>query len=69
MMKSTAIPGLCARHCIITDNCRRVQGGDERAIDEALRRVREMMVQVVTCWPKGEGHQFHLVFTVERSGS
>lgn len=62
----SAVPGLMARHCIITDNCRRVQGGDQGAIDEALKRIREMMEQSIPNWPLDHDHRFHLCFTVER---
>lgn len=60
------IPGMTAKHCIITDNCRVVQGGDEGAIDEALKRIRESMMQCIPNWPRDVGHKFHVLFTIDR---
>lgn len=58
------IPGIKAVHAIITDTCRENRG-DEGAIDEALRRVKEEYMACAPVWPAGTV-QFHVVLTVER---
>ena len=58
------IPGIPAKHAIISDDCRRGRG-DDGAIDEAIRRMREAYDQLMKCWPVGRGTKFHVVLTVE----
>lgn len=60
---TTTIPGLKAKHAIITPACRK--RGDDVAIAEATARM------LVAFWdiagvPANEGANFHLVLTVER---
>jgi hypothetical protein len=61
------IPGIAAKHCIVTDNCRKVQGGSIEAIDEALRRIRDEAIRTLPHWPIGNDHRFHFVFSVDNS--
>ena len=62
------VPGIKSVHCLITDVCRRVQGGDTEAFDEAVRRIREEYDYLTREFhPRGKGVKFHLVFSVEFS--
>lgn len=58
------LPGLKALHAIISDDCRRNRG-DEGAIDEALRRVREEYLACVRSWHPHKGVKFNVLLTVE----
>lgn len=62
---SKEVPGLCALHAIITDNCRKLHG-DPGAFDEAMRRIRKQYDLSVAGWSGTTGVKFHLVLTVER---
>lgn len=60
------VPGIKAKHTVITDNCRKVHGGSLEAFDEAVRRVRKEYDTLTRDFhPRGKGVQFHLVLTVE----
>jgi hypothetical protein len=61
----TQVPGLKAKHAIITDQCR-LNRTDEGAVDEALRRVRQEALECMAGWPTGAGAQFHIALTIER---
>lgn len=39
-MAETRIPGIAAKHCIITETCR-ANRGDEGAFEEAVARIRD----------------------------
>jgi hypothetical protein len=65
IMKQTMVPGTKAKHCVITDTCRSNRG-DNEAINEALRRIREEYLACVDGWPVGKGVEFHVVLTVKR---
>lgn len=60
----TRLPGLKATHAIISDACR-TSRGEEGAIDEATRRVRDEFLACVRAWPLHKGVKFHVVLTVE----
>ena len=66
-MSEARIPGVKARHAVITDACRKVNG-EREAIDKALSRLRNEYLGLVRFWDKGSGVQFHLVLTVESPG-
>lgn len=53
-----------AKHAIITDECR-TNRGDEGAIDEALRRLREEFLVLATIWPIGQGTRFNVILDLE----
>jgi hypothetical protein len=61
----TTIPGSCARHCFITDECRKLRG-DAGAVDEALSRIRKTLEECMDGWGHDKGVTFHLLMTVER---
>lgn len=54
-----------AAHAVITENCRRVQGGDMEAYDEAARRLRIEYEKLAEFWTEGKGAQIHLELSVE----
>jgi hypothetical protein len=57
------VPGVTAKHAIITPVCRTGRGV-EGAFDEAVRRLRE---EYLACQTAGNAEaSFHLVLTVER---
>lgn len=58
------IPGIKAHHAIITDACRRAQGGDSAAFDEAVRRIKVEYVRAVAGRAVQKGVEYHLVLTV-----
>lgn len=59
------IPGITARHAIITDNC--IAGrGEEGAADEALARCKQSLMESIKGWRGHSGVKFHVVVTVER---
>ena len=60
----TKIPGIQAKHAIISDNCRQLRG-DEGAIDEALDRLKQEYVKLMEHWPLGKEVKFHVVLTVD----
>ena len=54
---------ILAIHAIITPNCRRVQGGDLAAFEEAVRRLREQYEFMLS--RRGEdGSEYHLKLSV-----
>jgi hypothetical protein len=61
----TKVEGICAKHAIITDVCRRNRG-DEDAVEEALLRARNALSLAMKGWDVGRGVKFHVVVTVER---
>jgi len=63
-MSETTIPGICAKHAIITPDCRRGRG-DESAAIEAMERVSDELFKLMEEWPE-DGARFHIVLTVER---
>ena len=65
MRCSTHVPGLCAVHAVVTDDCRRNRG-DEGAADEALARADRALRSALRGWDRDRGATFHVVVTVER---
>ncbi len=63
MKRETTIPGMKARHAIITPTCRenRTEGG---AFDEAVRRLREDY-DLICAGRAGTDFDIHMVLTVE----
>lgn len=59
------VPGITAYHAIITPNCRVVQGGDEGAFDEAVRRMRLEYLATVAGRGLIDDAHYHLILTVE----
>lgn len=53
------------KSCIITENCRVVQGGDSEAFDEACRRLKDEYMGLMKTWKQGSGAIFHLNLEVE----
>ena len=61
----TTIPGMCAKHKIVTPECQRVWGGD----GAARRALEELMLEFQACnSPENQavGARLHFVLTVER---
>ena len=58
------IPGIVAKHAIVTDTCR-ANKGDSAVIDESLERLRAEAVEVMPNWAQGSGVKFHFALTVE----
>lgn len=65
-MSETKIPGIKAKHAIVTPICRANRG--EGALDEALARLRRAYEDLVGL-EANAGANFHLVLTVERPPS
>ena len=59
------IPGIVARHAIITPNCRKVQGSAYLALQEAFRRIQDEYM-ACTDIAGNENVNYHLALTVER---
>ncbi len=63
-MSEAKIPGIKAKHAIISDACREV--GDAEAFGDAMCiLLKEYDRLVKGPWPRGKGAKFHLVLTVE----
>ena len=64
------LPGATARHCVITPACIR-KHGRQGAIDEALRLVRQSLVECVDGWEDSRPGRayFHVACSVERPES
>lgn len=67
MGHESKLPGIKARHAVISDLCRSGKG-DEGAIDEALARLRETYLECVAGWAREgrAGVKYHVALTVER---
>ncbi len=59
------VPGIMARHAIISDDCR-VAHGDLRAFEIAVERLRESYLQSCGGFPISRGAKLHVMFSVER---
>lgn len=62
-MNDPNVKGIKAVHAIISPTCR-ANRGDEGAIDEALRRIKDEYTRLLL--PANAEARFHLVLTVER---
>ena len=66
--RKAVLPGLKAQHSIITPGCVNMRG-QQGAIDEAIRRVRNELEECMKGWhDKGHGDKvnLHVAVTVER---
>lgn len=65
---ATNIPGMKAKHSIISPECIRIHGNNGMgAFDEAAMRLRESYRECLEGWKKdGITPTFHVVLTVER---
>lgn len=53
------IPGIAAKHCIITDRCR-IMRTTEGAIDEALRQIKEVYMDILD----NRGHEKNVNYRI-----
>lgn len=65
-MSDTRLPGIKAKHTIITPNCRRVQGGAKRAFTIATDILRKEYEEILRMREDRTDLNFHLVLTVEK---
>jgi hypothetical protein len=63
----TFVPGVKAKHAVISTACREGRG-DAGAADEALARLRSELEALLESWPRERGATFHLLLTVDRNG-
>jgi len=63
----TFLPGVKAKHAVISSVCRKAHG-DEGAVDEALARLRAELLTCMKGWPLEKAATFHVVATVDRAG-
>jgi hypothetical protein len=63
----TFLPGVKAKHAIISSVCR-ANRGDAGAADEAVDRLRVELGRLMEAWDPERGATFHLVLTVDRAG-
>ncbi len=63
-MMETKIPGIKAKHAIISDACRKK--GDVMAFDEVSDRLFAEYIKLARgAWKPGQDAKFHFVLTVE----
>ena len=62
--KTSTIPGIKAKHAIISDECR-INKSDGGAFEEAVAHLREEYKNLLHHWPTGKRAKFHVVLTVE----
>lgn len=60
---SKELPGMCARHAIITPTCRKNKG-DDAVIEETIERIRSELRGCLPNWPIDTAN-FHVAMTVE----
>ena len=63
----TFLPGVKAKHVIISTACREGRGDVEVAV-QALNTIEEELCTLLRNWPKEKGATFHLILTVDRKG-
>ncbi len=63
-MSKTTLPGIKAKHFIISDNCCKINGEDG-AIDYSLQQIREEFIRLRKAW-KGKEAKIHVAITIER---
>ena len=63
----TFLPGVKAKHAIISTACREAKG-DYGAAMEAIGHLEDEMLYLLQNWPAESGATFHLVLTVDRKG-
>jgi hypothetical protein len=59
-----SVPGITAKHAIVTPECRENRGKDG-AFEEAARRLREEY-DIILASPENSDVEFHVVLTVVR---
>lgn len=62
---ASTLPGVKARHAVISDACRTAHGGDLQAFTEAVALLRDEFIKLTTHWKKGRQVKFHLALSVE----
>lgn len=60
---SNKLPGMCARHVIITPTCRKNKG-DVAVIEETIELIRSELKRCLPGWPV-DGANIHVAMTVE----
>ncbi len=60
----TAVPGSCALHMMVTENCRRRP--NKEWLQDVLDKVKNELTIMDEGWPEGKGVQFHVAVTCER---
>jgi hypothetical protein len=60
----TTIPGIRAKHAVISNTCRETHG-NLGALEEAFRRVREEYLGILMNRGSEKGLNFHVVLTLE----
>lgn len=63
----TFLPGVKAKHAIVSTACRD-QRGDGNAAYVAVKRIEDELLVLLKAWPKEKNATFHLVLTVDRKG-
>ena len=63
-MSISTIPGLCAKHKVVTPECQQTHGG--KAVAIALNELRKEFEACNTSSNLAAGARFHFVLTVER---
>ncbi len=63
----TFLPGVKAKHAIISTACREGRG-DEGAAFHAIAQLSDELFALMDAWPCEKGATFHLVLTVDRNG-
>jgi hypothetical protein len=63
-MSESNIPGICAKHAIVTPECR-ANKGHVTAFEEAISRLFDEYA-LINCYPENVDVKYHLVLTVER---
>lgn len=63
----TFLPGLKAKHAIISTACREGRG-DSGAAEVAIGCIHRELTTLLENWPKEKGASFHVVVTVDRNG-
>ena len=61
---SVLLEGRTIDHSWITDECRKNRG-DDGAIEEVMKRVREKLIAIVPRWGADQGTEFHIGVTVK----
>ena len=61
------VPGTCVSHALIDDKSRN-KHGDEKALEEAVRRIWRAYMQAIVIMPVGMGTKIHVTLTVEGVG-
>ena len=63
----TFLPGVKAKHAIISTACREGRG-DAGAAEHGIAELHRKLTELLERWPAEKGATFHLVLTVDRAG-